>query len=119
MHEELTDDEVEALAAALRAQLAALSATLAETAASARPVTLDQQAVGRVSRIDAIQQQQMAAANRRRTQLRLSQTRQALEAVATGDYGLCRKCEEPIGIRRLRVRPETPICLDCQAALER
>lgn len=119
MHDELTDAEIEALAAALRAQLAELTATLAGTAASAKPVTLDQQAIGRVSRIDAIQQQQMAAANRRRMQLRVSQTRQALEAVATGDYGLCRRCEEPIGIRRLTVRPETPICLDCQAALER
>lgn len=116
---ELTDAEVEALAAALRAIEAELRETLDHSADAARPVELDQQAAGRVSRIDAIQQQQMIAAGRRRAETRLALVRQALKAVESGDYGICRKCDEPIGVRRLRARPESPICLQCQAAIER
>lgn len=116
---ELTDAEVDALAATLRAIEAELRETLDHSADAARPVELDQQAAGRVSRIDAIQQQQMVAAGRRRAETRLALVRQALKAVASGDYGICRKCDEPIGARRLSARPESPICLQCQAAIER
>ena len=46
----------------LRAELAALQAQSAETGADRRPVEPDQQSVGRLSRMEAIQGQQMAAA---------------------------------------------------------
>lgn len=117
--EDLDDDRIEALAADLRALQAELVAHLAETADTSRPVTLDQQAIGRVSRIDAIQQQQMAVAARQRAETRLALVKQALAAVDEDRYGECRRCEEPIGYRRLKARPESPICLRCQAALER
>jgi len=55
----------------LRAQLIAQQQDLTESLhnadATTKPVTLDQQSVGRVSRIDAIQQQQMAIANQQQT----------------------------------------------------
>lgn len=117
--EDLTDAQLDALAADLHALRDELTASLAAAAASAKPVTLDQQAVGRVSRIDAIQQQQMAVASRERARTRLLLVKQALAGVADGRYGECRKCEEPIGFRRLEARPESPICLRCQAAMER
>lgn len=115
----LTDAQLTELTADLHALRAELSAALADSAAAARPVTLDQQAVGRVSRIDAIQQQQMAVASRQRAQTRLALVKQALAALDDERYGECRRCEEAIGFRRLKARPESPICLRCQAALER
>ncbi len=117
--EDLTDAQIDALAATLRALRAELIANLAASADASKPVTLDQQAMGRVSRIDAIQQQQMAKAARQRAETRLALVKQALAAVDEGRYGECRRCEEPIGHRRLQARPESPICLRCQAAIER
>ena len=117
--DDLTDAEIDELAADLRALRETLTAALADAAAAAKPVTLDQQAMGRVSRIDAIQQQQMAVASRERARTRLLLVKQALTGVTDGRYGECRKCEEPIGYRRLKARPESPICLSCQAAMER
>jgi DnaK suppressor protein len=108
--------------AAAEAALRALEHELSEALSSSRshePVALDQQAFGRVSRIDAIQQQQMAQAARRAQTLRLSQVRAALEALQNDEYGICRLCEEPIAPARLRARPETPLCLDCQKQRER
>ncbi len=117
--EDLTDAQIDALTADLHALRDELTTSIADAAAAAKPVTLDQQAMGRVSRIDAIQQQQMAVASRERARTRLLLVKQALSGVADGRYGECRKCEEPIGFRRLKARPESPICLRCQAAMER
>ncbi len=84
----------------------------------ARPVSLDEP-IGRLTRMDAIQQQSMSAANRRQLDLRLRQVVQALGLVQRGDYGLCRRCEGAIGYARLCARPESPYCLACQDAIDR
>ncbi len=113
--DELTDDQ----GAEIRDDLRALEAELVELVAlsrdATRPVELDQAAMGRVSRIDAIQQQQMATAGRKRHEARLRLVRAAL---ANDDYGACRRCEEPIGYGRLKARPESPHCVDCAGVLE-
>ena len=99
---------------ALKVELAALLDTTAE---GVRPVDLDQP-IGRLSRIDAIQQQKLAQANRRRTEIRLRQVMAALAAMAEGDYGECKRCGDEIGDARLDARPEAPVCLACQEELE-
>ena len=115
---ELTDEQERELGAALRRLRDELGAALASSKEGIEVVSLDQP-IGRVSRIDAIQQQKMAQANRRKQELRLSQIGVALAAMEDRDYGYCRGCEEPIGHRRLRARPETPFCLRCQGGRER
>lgn len=115
--DELTDEQIDELRAALEALRDELSAALDQARDGTKPVSLDQP-IGRVSRVDALQQQQMAQANRRNVELRLAQVRQALAAVESGEYGYCRKCEEPIGYGRLRSRPEAPFCVECQRGRE-
>lgn len=117
--EELSEAQLQELRAALEALLVQLQGAALEASAAARPVTLDQQSVGRVSRIDAIQQQQVAAEGQRSAELRLSRAHAALKAMDAGEYGECRACDEPIGYRRLRARPESMLCLRCQGARER
>ena len=94
-----------------------LESALTATRESSKTVELDQP-IGRLSRMDAIQQQKMAAAARRNTELRLAQVRGALHAIEQGTYGECRLCEEEIGKRRLQARPESPFCLQCQKRSE-
>ena len=122
----MSEEEAElnsAQARELASDLEALKRDLAEQVASserfARPVKLDQTAVGRVSRVDAMQGQAMAKATRQGAKLRLAQCNAALEAIRAGDYGFCRKCDEPIGFPRLKAKPESPFCLACQQATER
>ena len=107
----------------LRALLVENSDTLKQQLALAKegaePVTLDQQSVGRVSRIDAIQQQQMSVASRDQASLMLNQVNAALQRIELNEYGFCIECAEPIGIARLQAQPHTPNCLDCQSALEK
>jgi DnaK suppressor protein len=89
--------------------------------AGEKPVDLDAP-IGRLSRMDAMQQQAMATATQEKARTRLAQVRLALVAHAAhpdGEYGHCRRCEECIGVRRLRSRPETPFCIECQGRRER
>jgi len=116
--EELTDAQIETLGARLEALRDALVAALDKSKEGVAVVSLDQP-IGRVSRIDALQQQKLAQASRRQQELKLGQVRVALAAVESGDYGFCRSCEEPIGFRRLSAQPESPFCLRCQGGRER
>ena len=86
--------------------------------ASTQPVTLDQQSVGRVSRIDAIQQQQMAVANRQQAMNLLKLIAAALARIDDGSYGDCLECGEPIADARLEVQPWAGLCIECQSAQE-
>jgi len=119
MADELTQAEERELAADLQQLADALRQTSDVTADLASVVELDQTAVGRISRIDAIQQQQMAAEQKRRNKLRMQQVAVALKTLAEGDYGFCKRCGEPIGYRRLKAKPESPCCVPCTAALGR
>ncbi|MDF1552875.1 MAG: TraR/DksA family transcriptional regulator [Deferrisomatales bacterium] len=115
--EELTEDQIEELRQGLAALRRDLQAILATAREGARPVDLDLP-IGRLSRIDALQQQQMARASLAALELRLRQVSVAVAVCEAGDYGYCRKCDEPIGYQRLKARPETPFCLACQAGAE-
>ena len=115
---ELTPEQTEQLQRALAAAKLELQRLLVDTREGTRPVDLDEP-IGRLTRIDAIQQQTMAAATRRSHDVRLQQVVQALTAIERGRYGLCRRCEDPIGFSRLSARPESPYCLGCQDEIDR
>ena len=86
--------------------------------AATKPVTLDQQSVGRVSRIDAIQQQQMAIAGHEQASKQLKQVELALHRVEAGKYSFCLACGEPVRFARLQAQPFAELCLECQSASE-
>ncbi|NBC31943.1 MAG: TraR/DksA family transcriptional regulator [Alphaproteobacteria bacterium] len=109
----LTDAEIETLKETLQASLAELERIDASSADSRKAVELDQQSVGRLSRMDAMQQQQMALATERRRQTEKRKLQAALSRIAAGDYGFCVRCGEDIDPPRLRIDPAAPLCGDC------
>lgn len=117
MNEDLTDDQRDELHTALIQLRSALQATMRTTLELAQTVVLDQSSVGRLSRIDAIQQQAMATAQQQRSEIRLKQIAMALKTFEDDSFGECKKCGEPIGYRRLKARPESPCCVECMAEL--
>jgi DnaK suppressor protein len=76
------------------------------------PVTLDT-SIGRLSRMDAIQSQQMALGLKARQQQALLRVRNALQAVRDGTYGRCRRCKGSIAIERLEAQPDAVVCVKC------
>jgi DnaK suppressor protein len=113
--EELSKREIEALGARLRAYRAELAAAEQETAQWRGPVELDQQSVGRLSRMDAMQQQAMAEAEARRRQAEIMRIDAALKRIGEGEYGWCLECGEAIAPRRLEIDPAASRCIGCAA----
>ena len=77
------------------------------------PVELDQARVGRLSRMDAMQQQAMSQAVARLTDLELQRIQSALGRMESGDYGYCVLCDEEIAEGRLRFDPSVLTCINC------
>lgn len=100
----------------LRQELESVAATSKE---SSQVVELDQAKVGRLSRMDAMQAQQMAQASGRRRELMLGQISAALKRIEDNDYGYCRSCEEPIPQKRLEFDPTALLCIHCASEAER
>ncbi len=85
----------------------------AATAEDRAPVELDQQAVGRLSRMDAIQVRAMAEASETRRRARVVRIDAALKRIDDGSYGECLECGEPIPPRRLEIDPAVALCVSC------
>jgi DnaK suppressor protein len=76
-------------------------------------VPLDQSKVGRLSRMDALQAQQMAQETARRRQLQLQKIDSALRRMDAGDYGYCHLCGDEISAARLNFDPANTRCIAC------
>ena len=79
---------------------------------------LDQQRIGRLSRMDALQAQAMAKAAGERREIMLRRISAALTRLDRGEYGRCQSCEEPIHPKRLEVDPTAPLCTACAQQAE-
>jgi len=97
-------------------QRAQIESQAEERSESAATVELDQTRVGRLSRMDAMQQQAMAKATGARAQLALTRIASALQRCEDGSYGYCLRCEELINVKRLEVDPAATLCITCADA---
>lgn len=88
---------------------------LREIAKSSRaPVELDQQSVGRLSRMDALQKQNMELATENRRQMRVKAIDAALQRIDNGEFGYCMICDEEIAPQRLEFDPAIAFCISCR-----
>jgi DnaK suppressor protein len=93
----------------LHAELSLQIAAPDSTSESIRP----DNAIGRLTRMEAMQAQQMNEAGKRRDQARLKQVEKALVLIDEGGYGTCVRCESHIPAGRLEIRPESRLCVRC------
>lgn len=114
----LSPQQITKLTAALEQRLSELLKQIELATPAASAVTLDQSKVGRLSRMDALQQQHMASSALQHTKLRLQLVQKALNKILNEDYGYCELCDEAIAFARLQVNPEARLCLKCQSQQE-
>ena len=88
------------------------------TLGAAKTVELDQNRVGRLSRMDAMQGQAMARASADRQQQQLKSIKLALTRIEKGSFGRCLECDEAIATARLEVDPTNNYCIECAQSLE-
>lgn len=83
------------------------------TETAMEPVKLDQSAVGRLSRIDSLQNQGLTRNLQEREKIKLAHIQAAFRRLEGGTYGVCTACEAAIPFERLYVMPEAPTCAGC------
>ncbi len=81
-------------------------------------VELDQSRIGRLSRMDALQDQAMSVEARRRRRASLRGIDEALQRMGKGEYGSCVHCGEPVAYGRLELDPAIESCVHCAAEME-
>jgi DnaK suppressor protein len=116
--DQLTPKQTQELRSILQSTKTKLEQQLLDAESATGVVTLDQSTVGRVSRVDAMQQQSMAVSTRAKAQDTLRKVLQALLRMDKEDFGYCGQCYEPIQFNRLKVQPQANHCLKCQDQLD-
>lgn len=70
-------------------------------------------AIGRISRMDAINNKSVAEASLRASIEKLKRLENALKNIDTKDFGVCQKCSNDINYKRLAFMPESIRCIKC------
>lgn len=97
----------------LETRLSALQSQDETNADSRDTVILDQTSVGRLSRMDAMQQQAMAKATRQNRAAEIQAIKNALLRLEEGEFGYCEDCGEDIPPKRLELNPTAVRCVSC------
>ncbi len=114
----MTDPDIAFFRALLVEKRAEILALKDARRQSQQTVELDQARVGRLSRMDALQQQAMAQASQRSVDLMLVRIEAALRRCDNGSFGLCSECDQPIAIGRLQIAPTSLTCIACAQQAE-
>jgi len=69
--------------------------------------------LGRLSRMEAMQDQQLVMEMRRRKKRQLADVKSAISRLEMGNYGTCIFCGKEISPERLAVTPEVQTCMRC------
>ena len=109
----LTTAQVAELTRVLESDLAKLERSMRVTDEAMEPVELDQSAVGRLSRMDSLQNQGLTRNLQERERVKLGLIVAALERIDASTYGVCAECGAAIPFERLLVFPEAPTCAAC------
>jgi DnaK suppressor protein len=109
--------EKEILAAQIREKIEVVKADIVSYAERTQPVAPDD-AIGRLTRMDAIGNKSINEAALREARNTLAKLERALKMIDRPGFGLCRECEEPIPIARLMIMPESDMCVSCTEEIE-
>ena len=108
-----TEIDLEQIRQRLIARREELNDLVSASEESRDPVELDQTRVGRLSRMDALQNQAMSLETGRRRQAEIERIEATLLRIEEGDFGFCVNCGEDIAPKRLQFDPTLPTCIDC------
>ena len=117
--DEHTPENKARIVGALNALEKELKSFIEAVSNATQTVELDQGQQGRLSRIDAMQAQKMAIAQRDRAVQRLERVHNILATTEDEEFGCCGECGEPIPMPRLMARPDSVLCIECAGARER
>ena len=85
---------------------------IAELVQLTKPIS-PENAIGRISRMDAINNRSVNVAALREAEQRIIKLKKALTDIDSPHFGICKKCGADIQLGRLKFRPESAFCMHC------
>ncbi len=101
-----------ALLETINAGIAESQDIIASLKKKTKPISPDN-AIGRLSRMDAIGNKSVNDASLRNAKQRLTKLKYALNKIDCPDFGICTECDEEIPLGRIMVMPESTRCVAC------
>ena len=86
--------------------------SIAEYKDMVKPIAPDV-AIGRISRMDAINNKSVMEASLRQAEEKLRNLNKVHAQIGSKEFGICLKCKQPIPIGRILIRPESLYCVNC------
>ena len=108
----MTPDQRNQLKETIQSRLAELDETLNKENDETKPIAPDV-AIGRLSRLDSMQSQQMALELQRRQQTEANRLRDILRDIDGPSFGICPLCRKEIAFARLEAMPTASLCVEC------
>lgn len=104
--------EVKEIKQKIEEEILKTESLIADYKEQSKPVTLDN-SIGRISRMDAINNKSITESALRQAEAKLSKLNQAKDNIGKPDFGFCVKCKRPIQIGRILLMPESNKCINC------
>ena len=108
----MTQTEKESLKKKIIHDIEALQKQIETLQEKAKPIAPDC-SLGRLTRMEAMAEQEVSQKILDKSTLRLTRLQNALSRIDKPMFGVCIECEEPIGIGRMEIRPESVRCVAC------
>lgn len=108
----MTDSERRELKLKIEASILDTEASIAELVELTKPIA-PENAIGRVSRMDAINNKSINEAALNQARAKLDKLRFALDKCDEPEFGSCKRCGNPIPMGRLILMPESLYCVNC------
>ena len=105
-------EDKEAIRTKITETIEKLGEKIAELKELTKPIP-PENAIGRVSRMDAINNKSVNEAALRQSEAKLSKLKLALGRIDDGDFGKCARCGQNIPTGRLMLLPESRMCVNC------
>jgi len=108
----MTQTEKESLKKKIIRDIEALQKQIETLQEKAKPIAPDC-SLGRLTRMEAMAEQEVSQKILDESTRRLTRLQNALSRIDKPMFGICIECEEPIGMGRMEIRPESVRCVAC------
>ncbi len=108
----MTSQEKQELKEAIERKIKMTKSAIGDYKEMTKPVAPDV-AIGRISRMDAINNKSVMEAALREAEAKLKRLEKAISKIDDDDFGICSQCKQPIPFGRLKAMPDSTKCMKC------
>ena len=108
----MNQDDLRILEKEIKSLIKNLKVEIDQLEEDAKPVS-PENSIGRISRMDAINNKSVVEASLRNRKSKLSKLQLALSKINKPGFGMCTRCKSQINPKRLMLLPESDKCVRC------